>query len=244
MIRIEALYTEACNLYGDKFNVTYLEKSLAGKAEVIYTSFNETPRFVTEDVDMLYMGAMPEKEQEYVLDRLRPYTDRLREMIAAGKVMLFTGNAFEIFGSYIENEDGSRIPCLGFYEGWAKRRMMQRHNSLFLGSLTDDTGSQQQIVGFKSQFTHTYTDKTPEYCFKKIRGYGLNPQAEGEGVRIGNFFGTYLLGPILIMNPYFAKYLLRLAGADAPELIFEAEAVAAYEQRLSEFNDPARKVDL
>ena len=65
MIKIEALYTEACNLYGDRFNVTYLEKSLQGQAEFIYTSLNETPRFVTEDVDMIYMGAMPEKEQEY-----------------------------------------------------------------------------------------------------------------------------------------------------------------------------------
>ena len=35
MIKIEALYTEACNLYGDRFNVTYLEKSLQGQAEFI-----------------------------------------------------------------------------------------------------------------------------------------------------------------------------------------------------------------
>ena len=243
MIKIEALYMEACNLYGDGFNVTYLEKSLAGKAEFIYTSFNETPRFVTEDVDLIYMGAMPEKEQEYVIDRLRPYTSRLRELIDMGKVMLFTGNAFEVFGSYIEKDDGTQIECLGLYEGYAKRRMMQRHNSMFLGSLTDDTDSELQVIGFKSQFTHSYTE-TAEGCFKKIRGYGLNPDAEWEGIRMNNFFGTYLLGPILIMNPYFAKYLLRLAGSEDTELAFEAESVAAYEQRLTEFNDPKRKVDL
>ena len=40
MMKIEALYMEACNLYGDGFNMTYLEKSLAGKAEFIHTSFN------------------------------------------------------------------------------------------------------------------------------------------------------------------------------------------------------------
>ena len=244
MIKIEALYTEACNLYGDRFNVTYLEKSLQGQAEFIYTSLNETPRFVTEDVDMIYMGAMPEKEQEYVIDRLRPYTDRLRQLIDAGKVMLFTGNAFEVFGSYIEKDDGSRIPCLGLYEGYAVRRMMQRHNSMFLGTLTDDTGKDMEIIGFKSQFTQTYADKAEGYCFRKIRGYGLNKAFDQEGIRMGNFFGTYLTGPILIMNPYFAKYLLRLAGAEDTELAFEAESVAAYEQRLTEFNDPKRKVDL
>ena len=243
MIKIEALYMEACNLYGDGFNVTYLEKSLGDQAEFIYTSFNETPRFVTEDVDMIYMGAMPEKEQEYVIDRLRPYTDRLRELISGGRVMLFTGNAFEVFGSYIEKHDGSRIECLGIFDGYAKRRMMQRHNSMFLGNLTDETGSDIRIIGFKSQFTHSYTENE-KGCFHKIRGYGLNPDAEWEGIRINNFFGTYLLGPILIMNPYFAKYLLRLAGAECTELAFEADAVSAYEKRLTEFNDPNRKVDL
>jgi hypothetical protein len=46
------------------------------------------------------------------------------------------------------------------------------------------------------------------------------------------------------MNPYFAKYLLRLAGAGDVTLAFEDVAVAAYEKRLPEFHDPKRKVDL
>ncbi len=242
MIRIEALYTEACNLFGDRFNMVWLERSLGEEAEVIYTSLNETPRFVGEDVDMLYLGPMPEKEQEYVIARLRPHMGRLRELIEKGTVFLATGNAFEVFGSYIENEDGSRIECLGLYEGYAKRRMMDRFNSLFLGTFTDEAGEQREIIGFKSQFTQTYTDNENGFCFEAVRGCGVNPDSKREGVRIGNFFGTYLIGPLLICNPLFAKYLLRLAGAKAPRLLFEEEAMAAYEQRLTEFHDPKRRI--
>ena len=242
MIIIEALYTEACNLFGDRFNMDYLEKSLGSRAAFCYTSLNETPRFVTENVNMLYMGPMPEREQGYVIDRLRPYTDRLRELIEAGTVMLFTGNAFEVFGSYIENEDGSRIEGLGLYEGHAVRKMMQRFNGTFLGTFTDETGSQIQTIGFKSQFTHTYADNSSGYCFQGIRGCGINPETKLEGIRIHNFFGTYLIGTILVVNPYFTKYLLRLAGAGDVTLAFEDDAVAAYEVRLKEFNDPKRRI--
>ena len=79
-MKIEALYTEACNLYGDSFNVTYLQKSLRD-AEFIFTAFNETPRFVSEDVDLIYMGAMPEREQEYVIEQLRLHMERIRALI-------------------------------------------------------------------------------------------------------------------------------------------------------------------
>ena len=81
MIKIEALYTEACNLYGDRFNVTYLEKSLQGQAEFIYTSLNETPRFVTEDVDMIYIGCTTESKQEKVIELLQPHKERIAELI-------------------------------------------------------------------------------------------------------------------------------------------------------------------
>lgn len=239
MIKIEALYTEACNLYGDRFNMNYLEASLTD-AEFIYTSLNQTPRFATEDVDFIYLGPMPEKEQEYVIARLLPYRERIMELIEKDKVFLLTGNAFEIFGSYIQCEDGRRIDGLGIYEGFAVRRMMNRFNSLFLGTVKDENGEDIEVVGFKSQFTHTYCDNEGCYAFKSVRGCGINPDSDLEGIRLHNFFGTYLIGPILIFNPYFAKYLLRLAGVESPTLAFEKESVDAYEVRLKEFHDPKR----
>ena len=41
---------------------------------------------------------------------------------------------------------------------------------------------------------------------------------------------------VLIMNPPFTRYLLRLLGAEPEELPFEAEAMEAYRRRLADFH--------
>ena len=43
---------------------------------------------------------------------LKPYKEKINELIEKGVVFLCTGNALEIFGKYIENEDGSKIDAL------------------------------------------------------------------------------------------------------------------------------------
>lgn len=242
MIKIEVLYPEVCNLYGDLFSMNFLEQSLPD-AVFYRTYLNDEPRFVSENINFIYMGPCPEREQELIIEKLRPYVERIKELISNDVVFLFTGNAFEIFGSYIETDEGRRIPCLNLYDGFAVRRLMNRHNSVFLGTIPDETGKNIEVIGFKSQFTHTYMDNSHGYCFKKIRGYGINPESAFEGIRMHNFFGTYLIGPLLILNPYLTKYLLYLAGAGSVQLRFEKEAIDAYETRLTEFHDMKRNFD-
>ena len=58
------------------------------------------------------MGAMTERTQEKVIKKLMPYKEKINELIEKGVVFLCTGNALEIFGKYIENEDGSKIDAL------------------------------------------------------------------------------------------------------------------------------------
>ena len=67
---------------------------------------------------------------------------------------------------------------------------------------------------------------------------GLN--SAWEGIRLHNFFGTYLVGPILVMNPPFTKYLLRLIGAGDVPLAFEKENMEAYAQRKKDFAEKVR----
>ena len=53
-----------------------------------------------------------------------------------------------------------------------------------------------------------------------------------------NFMGTYVIGPLLILNPPFTKRLLRDMGAGDVTLAFEKEAMEAYEARVKEYSDP------
>mgnify|MGYP005788467209 FL=1 len=228
-MKIEILFPEFCNLFGDTYNMIYLEKTLPD-AEFIRTPIGGAVRFTEEPVDLVYMGPMTERMQERVIEKLRPLKAKIQAASGRGTVFLFTGNALEVFGDYIENEDGSRIECLGLYRLFAKRDMMHRHNSDFEGTFEGET-----VMGFKTQFTMAYTPDESLGLFKKVKGVGLNRKAAWEGIRLHNFFGTYLVGPILVMNPPFTKYLLRLLGAGDVPLAFEKENMEAYAQRKKDF---------
>lgn len=231
-MKIEVLYPEVCNLFGDLANADFLARSSG--AEIVKTSLKEEPRFITEDIALVYMCGMTERNQTIVKNAFKPYLEALMERTEKGGVTLITGNAMELFGEYIENDDGSREEMLGVFKTHAVRRMMSRYNSLYLGELEGD-----KIIGFKSQFTHSYGDNGDGFI-KTIRGAGLNPDTVAEGIRVNNLMMTYVLGPIVILNPPLARYLLKLMGVEEPKLCFEEMAVDVYETRLREFSEPTR----
>lgn len=227
-MKIEILYKEACNLYGDTYNNIYIKKCFP-KATIYETSLNDTPKFATEDIALIYIGSASETMQKIIIEKLMPYKDRLKEMIDNNKIIIATGNSFEIFGKYIlDNEE--KTTCLDIFDYYAKRNMEKRHNSLFLGEFNDF-----KIVGHKSQFSFIYGVKSS--FIKMLRGVGNNPDDEYEGYRFNNFFGTYLVGPFLVFNPYFMKYIKKILN-DNSKLPFEEETIDAYNYRLKEFEDP------
>ena len=258
MLKIEVLYSEVANLFGDVANIRYLEKSIPD-CEVVYTTLQEKPAFTDPEagIDLLYMGPMPEFVQELAIKALLPYRDELKAYIESGRVGLFTGNAWEVLGQYIEKDDGSRIQALGLHPGHAVRRMMQRYNSLYLGRLAlpadpaaqsslayqtglKEDGSPLDIIGFKSQFSQTVGVPGSLRAFRTVRECDAEHTGTDEGVRMGNFFGTYLLGPFLIVDIPFTKYLFGLLGFPDTKPAFEEDAMYCYEKRMEDFLDPTK----
>ena len=228
-MKIEMLFPEVCNLFGDISNIKYLEKCIPN-VEIIKTKINSVPAFVNEKVDMIYMGPMPEDIQEIVIKKLSLYKERIQELIDNNTLFLVTGNAIEVFGKYIENEDESKIEALGIFDIYAKRDMLKRHNSIYLGTYEDI-----EVVGFKSQFTMAYGNNENEYFLNTKIGVGLNKDNKLEGLKKNNFIGTYLLGPILILNPLFTKKILNILGCKEINIAYEEEVMKAYKTRLEEF---------
>ena len=239
MIRVEILYPDAAHLYGDLQNIEYLRKSCA-EIEAIEDALEEEPYFAKHTPDLIYLGSTTEDGQARIIKNLLSYRERLRGMIEGGTHFLVTGNALEIFGREIVDADGTSLKGLGLLPMLTKRDMHKRYNALYLGTFDDGT-EQMRIVGFKSQFGHSYwqTDDVRGW-FSTDRGDGLNPEIRAEGVRINSFTATYLIGPLLILNPPLAKWLLKELGVENPTLTFERDAMAAYEARIREYSDPKR----
>ena len=235
-MKVEILYPEVANLYGELANISYLKAS-APETEVVECGLNERPAFLdpAAGVDFVYFGTMSESGQLMALERLRPLRDEVVAALEAGLPFLATGNAHELFGTLIADASGEETPCLGILPYHTERDMKKRFNSLYIGTYAD-----LEIVGFKSQFTHAYYDGELDPLFMTTRGPGFNPDVTPEGVRWHNFMATYLIGPLFVLNPLFMVRLFSELGLGDITPAYEKAAIEAYERRLAEYHEPNR----
>lgn len=229
-IIIEVLYPEYNNLYGDRGNCEYLKKklSLAGyDVEIVETSLYNEPAFVNGQVDFLLISPCQEKHQLFEIEQLKKYSDAVKSRIENGGIILATGNAFELFGQYIENDKGEKTECLGFYPYYAKQFSKLRYNDSSVGEFDG-----MELVGFKNLLSHSYGENPKPFLNMK-KGAGMNPDSKIEGVHDNNLFATYHTGPILPLNPQFADYLIKIADENYVPVSLEFEK-QAYDSRLNE----------
>ena len=230
---IEMLYPELSNLYGDSANIKYLKDSFP-EIEIIETNIGECPTFLNKGkVDLVYRGTMTERGQQLFIDNASMYVDEMKDAIEQGQRFLVTGNAVEVFGKYIIDKTGEKIDCLKVFNYHTERDILaKRFNSLYVGMYNDI-----KIVGFKSQFGHSFYDDEIEPLFDTIRGPGFNNKETREGIHYKNFMGTYLLGPLLILNPNFTIDFANEIGMSEFKPAFYDTAKAAYEMRLKQYTD-------
>ena len=237
-LTIEMLFPEIANLHGDNFNITYLAQCRPD-ARIVRTSLTDTPAFATEAVDLVYLGPLTEKGQLAAIERLRPHRDRIEELIESGTHFLFTHNALEVLGQRIRNDEmGYDVAGVGVFELESTLSMFGRYSGKVMGSVP---GLATPVVGYKSQFSMVRAATSIAPFITAERGIGRNRGTALEGVRLNNFIGTSLIGPILVNNPHFTRDLLaRLDPNSEPVLAHESFALAAYESRLEGFRDDRR----
>ena len=237
-MRIEILYPQLCCLYGDKGNTLFLQKCLPD-AEFIYTQLNDKPLFLSEEIDLVCMYSMSEQSQELILSRLMQYKDEIKSKIESSNTFfLFLGNAMELLGSYIEREDESRADALGVFDIYTLRHAPRRFNSLIQAKFKDIT-----LLSYTSRFAETFCI-TEDMAMAKVEiGTGSCPDTKLEGICTDNLIATYMLGPILVANPDFSKWLLKRLGINDPVLPFEVALYESYEAKRKEFRRPDLALD-
>lgn len=236
---IEVLYPEYANQAGDNGNAMYLRACLPN-ATFVETSHDDVPYFVDHVPSLVLLCGMSEAQQEKTIELLAPYRQRLEELIEAGCPMLFTGSAPEVLGTKIVNPDGSEVEGLGLLDFVTRRNMPERYLGVVVGDFATVADAEAlKVVGFKIQFTQVVAGAAPQvpFCRNEV-GFGLNEKSSDEGFRKNNLMATWLIGPLLPLNPDFTRYLLDLIGEKDAKLAFEDEFRAAYDERLKTFRLP------
>lgn len=231
---VEWLYAEHTGMLGDSGNIAYLKACLPD-AEFVHTALSDVPYFVDHKVDLLYMGSMAPSVQPRIIMALMPFVDRLQACIDSGVPVLFTGNAAECLGREIVLENGNSMAGLGVLPTIAKWQHGPRYNGLTLGRFAPVSSD---IVGFQCRATATFGDYGDTAFLKLERGQGANRQTHYEGYTKQHFVATHLVGPLLVLNPAFTRWLLDAMGAADAPLAFEEAVNDAYMRRLAEFCDP------
>ena len=105
-MKIEILFNDFCNQYGDNGNVLYLQKFIDylneinfenKKHEIIYTEIKDEMRFLDEKIDLVYMGSLSETKMEEVIQKFKSNKDKFISKLEENQAMIITGNAFDIF---------------------------------------------------------------------------------------------------------------------------------------------------
>ena len=88
----------------------------------------------------------------------------------------------------------------------------------FDGEHTDGAGA-RVLAGFENHGGRTALGPDQAPLGRVLRGHGNDGQSGLEGARSGNTLGTYLHGPLLPKNSWFADWLIaRAIGIDEREL--------------------------
>ncbi|MBD5383768.1 MAG: glutamine amidotransferase [Ruminococcaceae bacterium] len=203
-MKILHLFHDLMNLYGDYANVPALERALAKKGvetEIVRRSIGDNLCF--SEFDLIYIGSGTERNQKAALEYLRDYGDAFKGAVDGGAVILATGNSFEMFGKKITDRNKKAHEGLGLFDFITE----EGSERIVTDSIVEFEG--RELIGFVNKASGIYGIKEPLFTVKQ--GAGNSPKdAAAEGIHAGNFYGTHIIGPLLIRNPSMAEYFAEL----------------------------------
>lgn len=202
-IHIAYLYYDLFNLYGENGNIKALKKELENQGLTVaihFLTINDEIDFT--NYDLVYMGASTEDNQKLVIPHLCKYKDDIKKAIDNNKFFLITGNAIELFGKYIIDDENNKIETLNIFSYHTDVTPKRLINECIMRCHFID----KPIIGFQNQSRIILESEYP--MFSVIKGFESSKKVTNEGIKYHNFYGTYLLGPILVRNPELLKYFV------------------------------------
>lgn len=226
-IHIAHLYYDLLNLYGENGNIKALKKELENQGFTVAIHFLTIGDILNfEEYDLVYMGAGTEDNQKLVISHLTKYKKDIKKAIEQNKHYLITGNSIDLFGKYILTNDGNKINALDIFPFYTK----QENKRLIDESIMKCKFIDVPIIGFQNQSTTMIDNEN--HLFDVIKGIGSYKTSSHEGIKYSNFYGTYLLGPILVRNPELLKYFTK-------ELIFTKDKNYSFREFDLKMNEEA-----
>ncbi len=187
-VYIAHLYYDLMNLYGENGNIKSIKYLLESqKIKVIIDNISLNDNIDFNKYDLIVIGCGTYNNLKLSLNHLKKYKKDINEYIESNKFILATGNSIELFGQKIDEIEALKI------FNYNSKKLDKR---IVGDCITTTNLIKTKIIGFQNR--ESYIDEITNNLFKD----------KDIGIKYKNFYGTYLLGPILIRNPEFAKYFV------------------------------------
>lgn len=201
-MRILHLFYDLMNLYGDYANVLALERILIQKGKVVEIIRQSVDDKINFNADFIYIGSGTERNQKVALEYLTPYVGELKSALEHS-IILATGNSFEMFGTKITDRNDKEYNGLGLFDFTIK----EKTERIVTDSVVNFDG--KDVIGFVNKASQIYGDVKQLFTVKQGAGNSESTPTV-EGIHDGNFYGTHIIGPLLIKNPFIAQYFANL----------------------------------
>ncbi len=219
VLRICSLYPDRLNVYGDRGNLMVLARRCAWRGIGIELQAADVGDAIDPDAhDLLYIGGGQDRDQRVAgLDLVETKGEGIHDAAARGAVVLGICGGYQMLGTSYE-VDGRRLAGVGLVDARTERPPGPR----LIGPVSVEVeldGARRVLAGFENHGGRTYLGPLERPLGRVLHGHGSNGRDGGEGVRRGNVVGTYLHGPLLAKNAWFADWLIAAAlGIEVGEL--------------------------
>jgi lipid II isoglutaminyl synthase (glutamine-hydrolysing) len=202
------------NIYADRGNLIMLERRARWRGigfELISSGLHD--RLDPDAADIYYIGGGQDRDQALCAHDL---ADRKRQdvhaAVARGAVVLAVCGGYQLLGSSYQLGDET-LPGVGLVDLHTVRSDGPRLIGNVAIEVELDAGVRRVLAGFENHGGRTFLGGGARPLGRVLRGHGNNGGDGYEGVTAGNVIGTYLHGPLLPKNAWFADWLVARALA-------------------------------
>jgi CobQ-like glutamine amidotransferase family enzyme len=206
------LYPDYLNIYADRGNIAVLaERARARGHELEVRAIGMDDSVPAGEVDLFYIGGGQDREQELVAHDLAAKAEPLRAEVEDGAAFLAVCGGYQLLGRFYVDVAGTELPGIGLlplHTVAGDRRMIG-------DVLLDCEWAGETLAGFENHAGRTILDEGAQPLGRVVSGFGNDGRSGFEGCRYRRVYGTYLHGPLLPRNPWFADRVLADAHAHA-----------------------------
>jgi CobQ-like glutamine amidotransferase family enzyme len=212
-LRVCALYPDLMNIYADRGNLLFLQRRCEWRGIGFVLAGAGLGEPVDPDAhDLLYLGGGQDRDQALCAKDLA--TEKRAAVHAhadRGAVVFAVCGGHQLLGhTYVMGDE--ELPGVGLVD----LRTVREDGPRLIGNVAIEVSlprldAPRVLAGFENHGGRTHLGAGEAPLGRVLSGHGNNGGDGFEGVRRGNVIGTYLHGPLLPKNAWFADWLIATA---------------------------------